>query len=317
MGPGPVEGDHRREVEDRGRAELPDVAPHARRLELEDAGRLARGEELERRRVVEGDPVEVDVDVSVGLHRVDGVLEDREVREAQEVELQEAQGLDGMHLVLGHQGVRVRRLLEGHELGQGLAADDHAGGMGGGVAGHALELPGEVDDALDPRVGVVLAAQVGADLEGLLEPDPQLVGDGLGDPVDVAIAVAEDPADVPDGGPGEHRPEGDDLGDMVLAVLPGDVGDDLVAAVVLEVDVDVGHRHPVGVQEALEGQLVGDRVDRRDAQRVGHDRARSAAPAGRLDALLAGEADEVGDDQEVAGVAHPGDHAELVLEAGP
>ena len=57
-----------------------------------------------------------------------------------------------------------------------------------------------------------------------------------------------------------------------------------------------------------------DRVDRRDAERVGDDRARRAAAAGRLDPLLAGEADEVGDDEEVAGVAHRGDDAELVVE---
>src|SRR4029077_18557677 len=40
------------------------------------------------------------------------------------------------------------------------------------VAGHALELLGELDDPLDAVVGVVLLAQLGADLEGLLEPDP-------------------------------------------------------------------------------------------------------------------------------------------------
>ena len=126
--------------------------------------------------------------------------------------------------------------------------------------------------------------------------------------------MPEHAADVADRRPGQHRAEGDDLGDVVLAVLPPDVGDDLVAPAVLEVDVDVGHRHPVGVEEALERQLVEDRVDRRDAQRVGHDRARAPTPAGGLDALLAGERDEVGDDQEVAGVAHRQDDAELVVE---
>ena len=60
IGPGPVQRDHGREVVDRGRAQLADVAAHARGLELEDAGRLARGEQLERLRVVERDVVEVD-----------------------------------------------------------------------------------------------------------------------------------------------------------------------------------------------------------------------------------------------------------------
>ena len=157
-------------------------------------------------------------------------------------------------------------------------------------------------------------AELGRDLDRLVEPDAELVRDGLRDPVDLAVGVAQDAADVADRRPGEHRAERDDLGDVVVAVLAGDVGDDLVAPAVLEVDVDVGHRHPVGVEEALERQLVVDRVDRRDAEGVGHDRARRAAPAGRLDPLLAGEADEVGDDQEVAGVAHRDDHAQLVVE---
>src|SRR6185369_17514213 len=72
----------------------------------------------------------------------------------------------------------------------------------------------------------------------------------------------------------------------------------------------------VRVEEALERQVVGNRIDRGDAERVRDDRAGRAAPTGRLDAALPSEPDEVRHDQEVAGVAHRGDHAELVVEAG-
>ena len=236
--------------------QLADVAPHARRLELEHAGRLARGEQLERLRIVERDRVQVDLDPALGADRVDRLAQDRQVREAQEVELEQAERLDRVHLVLAHQPVRVRGALERHELGQGLAADDDAGGMGRRVARHALELLREVDDALDRRVRVDLLAQGGCDLEGLLELDAELVRDGLGDAVDLAVAVTEHAAHVADRRPGEHRAEGDDLGDVVLAVLAADVGDDLLAPAVLEVDVDVGHRHAVRVEEALERELV-------------------------------------------------------------
>ena len=58
----PVEGNHGGEVVDPGRPELADVARHARRLPLEDAGRLARGQEGERRRVVERNLFQVDLD---------------------------------------------------------------------------------------------------------------------------------------------------------------------------------------------------------------------------------------------------------------
>ena len=277
-------------------------------------GRLARGQELERLAVVQRDVVEIDLHAALGTDEVHGLAQDRQVREAQEVELEQAEGLDGVHLVLGHERVAVRRLLERHELGQRLAADDDAGGVGRGVAGDALEMPREVDDPFDARVGIHLLAEGRGDLEGLVELDPELVRDGLGDAVHLAVAVAKDAPDVADGGPGQHRAERDDLGDVVLAVLAPDVGDDLLASAVLEVHVDVRHRHAIRVEEPLERQLVEDRVDGRDAEGVGHDRARRAAPAGRLDPLLAGEPDEVRDDEEVAGIAHRDDDAELVVQ---
>ncbi len=258
--------------------------------------------------------VEVDIDPAVRLDEVDGVLEDREVREAEEVELQEAERLDRVHLVLGHQRIGVRGLLQGHELGQRLAADHDARGVGGSIPGHALELLREVDDLLHAGIGVVLLAQRRRAGESLVEPDPELVRDGFRDPVDLAVGMPEHAPDVADRGPGEHRPERDDLGHMVVAVLLGDVRDDLVTAVVLKVDVDVRHRHPIGVEEPLERELVEDRIDRGDPEGVGDDRTRGAPPAGRLDPALAREPDEVGHDEEVAGVAHREDDAELVVE---
>ena len=285
------------------------------RLELEDTGRLTRREELERLGVVEGDAVEIDLDLPLGPDGVDGLTQDRQVGQAEEVELEQAERLDRVHLVLGHERFRVRRLLERHDLGQGLTADDHAGGVGRGIPGDALELAGKVDKPPHLWVGVDHLAQGRGDLEGLLELDAELVGHGLGDPVDLAVAEPEHPADISDRRPGEHRPEGDDLGDVVWTVFAGDVGDDLVTSAVFEVDVDVGHRHPVGVEEALERQAVADRVDRRDAEGVGDDRPGSGTTAGRLDARLPGEPHEVGDDEEVGRVAHRRDDAELVVEA--
>ena len=51
----------------------------------------------------------------------------------------------------------------------------------------------------------------------------------------------------------------------VGAVLLLDVVDDAVAAVLAEVDVEVGHRHALGIEEALEQQLVAQRVEVGDA----------------------------------------------------
>ena len=188
---------------------MPVVSPEARSSNVEASS--------------SGIVVEVDLDPPLLPDEVDRVAEDRQVREAEEVELQEAERLDPVHLVLGHQRVGVRRLLERHQLRERLAADHDARGVGRGVPGDTLELAGEVDHPLHARVRVDLALQVRRHLERLVELDPELVRDGLRDPVDLAVAVAEDPADVADRRPGEHRAERDDLGDVVRAVLAGHV----------------------------------------------------------------------------------------------
>ena len=61
------------------------------------------------------------------------------------------------------------------------------------------------------------------------------------------------------------------------AVLLPHVLDDLAAAPLAEVDVDVGHRDAVGVQEALEEEVVAQRVDVRDPERPGDERAGGAS----------------------------------------
>ena len=86
------------------------------------------------------------------VDQVDRLAQDRQVGQAEEVELEQAERLDAVHLVLGHQRVGVGRVLERHELRQRLAADDDARGVRGGVARDALELAGEVDAASRPAV---------------------------------------------------------------------------------------------------------------------------------------------------------------------
>ena len=124
----------------------------------------------------------------------------------------------------------------------------------------------------------------------------------LGDAVGVGVRDVHDPRDVAHHRARLHRPERDDLRDVLAAVLAGDVLDDLAAPPLAEVDVDVGQRDALGVEEALEDQVVLDRIDVGDAQAVGDEAAgrRAAARADR-NALLAGVADEVPHDQKYPG----------------
>src|ERR687888_423692 len=88
-----------------------------------------------------------------------------------------------------------------------------------------------------------------------------------------------------------------------------------VASLDGEVDVHVGHRLAAGVEEALEQQVVLDRIDVGDLEAVGDERAGgAAAPWADADALPFRERDEVPDDQEVIGEAEFADRLELELQ---
>ncbi len=82
-----------------------------------------------------------------------------------------------------------------------------------------------------------------------------------------------------------------------------------------EVDVEVRHRHALGIEEALEQEPERKRVEVGDGQRPGDHRA-SARAAARPDwnIVRLRPFDEVGDDEEVTGEAHAGDDLELILE---
>ena len=150
----------------------------------------------------------------------------------------------------------------------------------------------------------------------VVERDAELERNELGDLVDVAVTHAEHAAHVAHHRLRRHGAVGDDLRDALASVLLRDVFDDAVAPVHAEVDVEVGHRHALGVQESLEQQVVFQRVDVGDAEAVGHQRsgARAAArPHGH--AVGARPANEVRDDQEVAREPHLADDAELALQA--
>ena len=185
------------------------------------------------------------------------------------------------------------------------------------VADDPLEAAGDVDDPL--RVGLLvvgpfqLLPRLQAFVEGGAAAHDRL-RDLLRQPVAGAVVEAEHAGGVAGRRARRHLAEGDDLGDRFAAVFLADVADHPLAAADREVDVDVRHRFAAGVEEALEDQVVGERVEVGDLEHVGDDRAgRRAAPGADGDPVLLRVVDEVPDDQEVGGEAHLLDHPELEL----
>ena len=230
--------------------------------------------------VVERQRRHVDADVLALLDQLERRLDDVEVAQAQEVHLEQTERRHVVHAELGdHLGVAL--LLQRDVLGERLVGDDDAGGVDGVVADEALERHGEIDHLTRGLVFVVGGLELAAVGHGLLEGGRRrLLGDHLGDAVADRIGQPQHAGGVAGGGPCRQGAEGDDLGDVVAPVLLRHVLDDLVAAFHREVHVDVGHRLAARVQEALEEQVVLERVDVGDAQRVGHDAARRRTASG-------------------------------------
>ena len=277
-GPGAVEGVQGDQVLELPRLGLPQDLPHARALELEDAERLALAEQVERLRVGERQVLHHDARARGRRDLLEGVVDERQRAQAQEVHLEQADPLDLLHAPLGRDFVAAP-LVERRELGDRPRRDHDAGGVHRRVARHALEALRDAEQLGDARVVLLHLAEHGVLLERLVQRHVEHGGDLLRDPVHVRVGHVHHAADVAHHGLRLHGAEGDDLRDVLAPVLARDVVDHLAAAALAEVDVDVRQRDALGVQEALEQQVELQRVDVGDAQAVGHQAAGRRAAA--------------------------------------
>ena len=244
---GAVEGDHGGDIFNAARLQLGADAGHADALQLEHARGAPLAEHFEDRRVVLGDRLDTEIRLPLA-HQLCRVLEHCEVAQPEEVHFQQAELLERRHLVLADHGLVVFR--QRYVFIHGLFRDDDARGVHRGVARHALERFGRVDQTFDRRILFLHLAQGAGELLGLGEGHVQRAGavrDLAGDGVGVGIVDAEHASDVAHGAARGQRAEGDDLRDMVVAVEAVDVVDNLAAAVDAEIHVDIRHGHALGV----------------------------------------------------------------------
>jgi hypothetical protein len=312
-----------------------------RGLELEHADGSASAEHQIGVGIVERKRVEVRRRAGALADSAQRVADDGEGREAEEIHLEHASVLERGHVVLCYDDgilVAVGRSRAFRCLGadrdvvvEGSRRDDDPGGVHTSVAREAFQPYRVVEEAavaLLPLLhfaAVVLARRVelpnlGNPLDRFLDGERKvgMVRHELGEIVGLGRTEAQGAAHVLDGGAGFQRPEGDDLADRIASIFLAHVLDDFAAPLEAEVDVDVGHRHPLRIEEALEEQIELERADVSNAERVGDERAGSGSAA-RADgnSLVARGPDEVGNDEEVAGVSGLGDDAKLVVEPLP
>ena len=190
---------------------------HAGTFELEHAVRVAVGDQLIGLRVIGGQMLEVDLDSPPLLEQAHACRDDVQVLEAEEVDLQQADVTDRLHVVLGDHRLAAGTELQRRVANERFRGDHDAGGMGAHVARNALQRLGHVDQAPGLIARLVRLAKLGDFLDRILERLRAALPHRyeLGQPVGVAKRNLEHTTDVPDRCLRGHRREGDDLGDAV------------------------------------------------------------------------------------------------------
>ena len=296
-----------------------DQVLHAAGLELKYRGGAAGAQQCVRAGIVHGQRAHLKRRGSrctLAIDEVRGAIDDREGPQAEEVELHEARRLDVVFVELRDDASARGIAVERREVGENRGSDHHATCVHAGVAGEALEGAREVDQVAHLILVLVEALELRLLLQCGIERDAELEGNELRDAVDETVGHAEHAPDIAHHGLRRHGAVGDDLRYALAAVLLRHVVDHPVAPVHAEIDVEVRHRDTLGIEKALEQQVMADRIEIRDPQAVGDQRSRSrAAPRSHRHAVIARPADEVGDDEEIAGKAHLADDIELARKA--
>ena len=108
---------------------------------------------------------------------------------------------------------------------------------------------------------------------------------------------------------------GGDAG-ALAAVFAVDILNDLLAPLVLEIDVDVGRLAPLRRDEALEQKIGAVGIDLGDAEAEAHRGIGGRAAALAEDFLRAREAHDVVDGEEIGRVLQLRDQRQFVLDGG-
>ena len=246
---GAVQRDHRRNILNRLRAQVHHHVRHAARFQLEHAHGAALPKHLVGRLVIKRYVVHPEIRTPPMNHFF-RVRDDSQVAQAEEVHFQQPK------LLQRHHGILCDRLAVIHrkrDVGiNRVLRNDNARRVGGGVARHAFQSARGVYQVFHLGVAVVHFFQLGIGFQRLVNGDMQFHWHLLGNHIDLVVRDVQGAAYIADGAARSHRAEGDNLRHMVRAVFFGDVLDDLGAAHITEINIDIGHGDALRVKEALE-----------------------------------------------------------------
>ena len=187
--------------------------------------------------------------------------------------------------------------------------------MGGCVAGHPLKASGSIDELFHPFIALVHLLQLRGHLQCVLQGDVRRGGHQLRHRIGFRVAEVERTAHIPDGTTGSHRAKGDDLGNMVSAIFPRHIVNDLLPPFLTEIGIKIRHADPLRVQKPFKNQGILHGVNFCDMQAIRSDGGCAGATAGaHRDSLFLSIANEIPDNEIVVYITHPADDIDLIFQ---
>ncbi len=315
-GPRPVQRHNGRQVFNGLRPHSGADAGDPGRLQLEHAGGPALRQHRKGCRVV----VRNRLHIKARLRLPDfllRVVDHSQVPQAEKIHFQQPQLLQGRHGILGDHRVIIPR--QRHVIVDRQSGDHHARGMGGGIAGHPFQGLRCVDEIADPLVALIHGTELRGNPQRIVQRDVQRHGrHQLGHGVRFRIGKIQRTAHIADRTAGRHRAEGNNLRHMICAVLFHHVVNHFTAAILAEIHIDIRHADPLRVQEAFKHQIVFDRIQIRNIQAIGDDRAgRAAAARPHRDSGLPCKLHKVRHNEKIVHISHLLNHLHLVFQLLP
>ena len=198
--------------------------------------------------VVDVDGVNVHFDTQALADVLDGLFDDGEGFQSEEVHLDESCVLDDAAFVLGDQHLFARFLIlssaDGYPVGDVIAADDGSAGMYTGVAHVSFQHLGILDGVSQGRVGrgfcFLQFRHVGDGVGQIQFLVRYLVGHQFAQAVRFIQWEFLHTGNVLDGRFGSHGAVGDDVCHLFGSVLLCYPAENLATSVVVEVHIDIG-----------------------------------------------------------------------------
>ena len=311
-GTGSIERDNSYQIFNALRLETHEHAAHTRGFKLEHALRFAGREHFEHFFVLVIYHILGEIRDAF-FYTALCIVYNSQSSQTEEIYLKKSEFLEG-----GHGKLRDYRLVvsrEGHITLDRIAGYDYARRMGRSMARHPLNFAREVNKSADILVVFIEGAEIRR-FECLVYRYAEFARDELRDGIDIVIRHTEHSADIAHCGARRHCAEGHYLRDMVGAVFFNDIVYNFASAFITEINIEIGHADPLGVEKALEQQAVFHRVNARYAYGIGGDTARARASAGTHGNIAASRVIyEIVDYQIIVDIAHSADDRELIVEA--